>query len=63
MDSLPPFPKGQQPPAPLAKFQNQVNKIEKTLYNNVGVNNQKLFPKIKEAKKPIQKNEEDKMSV
>ena len=46
MENIPPFPKGKNPPAPLAKFQNNVNNIEKTLYQNIGVNNDRVFPKI-----------------
>lgn len=61
MEILPPMPKGkylwffnfdifdfvgETVPAPLAKFQNNVIKIEKELYNNIGQNNRKVFPKI-----------------
>ena len=46
MDNIPPFPKGQKPPVPLAKFQNNVNKIENQLYDSVGYNNDRVFPKI-----------------
>ena len=37
---------GQNVPAPLATFQNNVTKIEKELYGNIGENNSKVFPKI-----------------
>ena len=48
MDSLPPFPKGQQPPDSLAKFQNNVNKLEKELSGKTGLNNEKIYPKVPE---------------
>ena len=46
MENIPPFPKGRGPPQPLAKFQNNLEKLEGDLYDNIGVNNTKVFPKI-----------------
>lgn len=46
MENIPPMPRGQNVPAPLAKFQNNINKIEKELINNLGENNRRVFPKI-----------------
>lgn len=61
LTNLPPFPKGklyfhlltlifyfsgQPPPVPLATFQNNVNKIEKNMIGSIGINNEKVFPKI-----------------
>ena len=46
MDNIPPFPKGKAPPQPLAKFQNNLEKIENKMYENIGMNNSKVFPKI-----------------
>ena len=59
MDNLPPFPKGQQPPDSLARFQNNVNKIEKELSNKTGLNNERVYPKQPEklALPPVQVEE------
>ena len=53
MENIPPFPKGQIPPVPLAKFQNNVNKIENSLFENVGYNNERVFPKISKKGRSI----------
>lgn len=34
---------------PLARFQNNINKIEKNFYDSVGTNNKQVFPKLANA--------------
>ena len=54
MENIPPMPKGQNVPAPLAKFQNNVLRIEKELAGSVGVNNDRVFPKISNKAQSMQ---------
>jgi hypothetical protein len=35
---------GSKPPSPLARFQNQVTGLEKTLEDNIGLNNKRVWP-------------------